>query len=182
MRTSNILNLIRYIYISHCSFNVGNASLFVCLHGYAVVCASCATKQTFSQCIIFLEVTLRLTVNCSYSGNRSLGPLSKSMWWSTFFYFIFFNVCTRHEAHRTQCTNTLSVKCRLIITDTKPFATVLGVRLHYRHFLDSHSLTHNITFRAGQENRMVRMKSPTLAKARWSANVLWHVHVLKQTL
>ena len=41
-RTSNILHLIRfiYIYISHSPFNVGNASLFVCLHGCAVACAS----------------------------------------------------------------------------------------------------------------------------------------------
>jgi len=36
------------MYISHSPFNVGNASLFVCLHGFAVACAPCATKQTCS--------------------------------------------------------------------------------------------------------------------------------------
>ena len=47
--------------ISHSPFNVGNASLFVCLHGYAVACASCATKQTFARCRLFFEGTLVLT-------------------------------------------------------------------------------------------------------------------------
>jgi len=30
----------------------------VCLHGYAIACAWCATKQTFAQCRILLEETL----------------------------------------------------------------------------------------------------------------------------
>ena len=60
-RTSNIVNLIRYIYISHSPFNTGNASLFLCLHGCAVACPSCATKQTFVKCRIILEGTLALT-------------------------------------------------------------------------------------------------------------------------
>jgi len=34
--TSNMLNLIPYTYISHSPFNVGNASLFMCLHGCAI--------------------------------------------------------------------------------------------------------------------------------------------------
>jgi len=45
-------------YISRSPFNAWNASLFACLHGCAVACASCATKQTFVQCRIFLEGTL----------------------------------------------------------------------------------------------------------------------------
>jgi len=43
--------------MSHRPFNVGNPSLFVYLHGCAVACASCATKQAFAQRIIFLEGT-----------------------------------------------------------------------------------------------------------------------------
>jgi len=44
----------------HSPFIVANASLFVylCLHGCAVACDSCATKQTFAQCIILLKGTL----------------------------------------------------------------------------------------------------------------------------
>jgi len=38
--------------------NAGNASLFVCLHGCAI---ACATKQALAQCRIFLERTLLLT-------------------------------------------------------------------------------------------------------------------------
>ena len=74
--TSNILNLIQYlhtyihiyiyIYISHSPCNVGNTSLFVCLHGCAVACTSCATKQTFAQCRIFLEETLLAIRNASF--------------------------------------------------------------------------------------------------------------------
>ena len=44
--------------ISHSPFNAGNASLFVCLHDWAIACTSCATKQTFAQCRIFLVGTL----------------------------------------------------------------------------------------------------------------------------
>jgi len=71
-RTSNILNLIRYmyIYISHSPFNVGNGSLVVCLHGCAVACASCATKQTFAQCRIFLEGTLPALIYCLISARE----------------------------------------------------------------------------------------------------------------
>jgi len=47
--------------ISHSHFNVGNVSLFVCLHDWAVACASCATKQTFARCRLFLEGTLQAT-------------------------------------------------------------------------------------------------------------------------
>jgi len=60
-RTSNVLNFNTvYIYISRSrhSFTVGSASLFACLHDCAIACASCATKQTFAQCRIFLEGTL----------------------------------------------------------------------------------------------------------------------------
>jgi len=46
-----------YIY-RYSPLNVENASLFVCLHGCAVACASCATKQTLAQSRIFLEGTL----------------------------------------------------------------------------------------------------------------------------
>jgi len=46
------------IYTAHSPFNARNDSLFACLHGCAVACASCATKQTFVQCRIFLEGTL----------------------------------------------------------------------------------------------------------------------------
>jgi len=53
-RTTNILNLIRYVYTSHSPFNVRNASLVAFLHGCAVAGASCATKQIFAQCRIFL--------------------------------------------------------------------------------------------------------------------------------
>ena len=51
--------------ISHSPFNAGNASLFVCLHGCPVACASCATKQTFAQCRIFLVGTLVATPSVS---------------------------------------------------------------------------------------------------------------------
>jgi len=54
--TSNIL--IRYIYTSHSPFNVRNASLVAFLHGCAVAGASCATKEIFAQCRIFLARTL----------------------------------------------------------------------------------------------------------------------------
>jgi len=53
---SRTANLIRYI--SHIPLKVGNASPVVCLHGWAVACASRATKQTFAQRSIFLEGTL----------------------------------------------------------------------------------------------------------------------------
>ena len=46
------------IYISHSSFNPGNASLFVRVHGCAVACTLCATKQTFAHGTIFSEGTL----------------------------------------------------------------------------------------------------------------------------
>ena len=49
------------VYISRNPFNNWNASLVVRLHGCAVAFASCATKQTFAQCRIFLERTLFLT-------------------------------------------------------------------------------------------------------------------------
>jgi len=55
-RTSNLIR-----YISHIPLKVGNASLFVCLHGCAVACASCAIKQTIAQCRFFLEGTLGVT-------------------------------------------------------------------------------------------------------------------------
>jgi len=42
----------------------GNASLFLCVHGCAAACVSCATKQTFAQCTIFLQGTLFLTFIC----------------------------------------------------------------------------------------------------------------------
>ena len=57
-RTSNILNLIRYIYTSHSPFNGRNASLVAFLHGCAVAGASCATKEIFAQCRFFLARTL----------------------------------------------------------------------------------------------------------------------------
>ena len=50
------------IYTWQSPFNVRNDSLFVCLHGCADACASCATKQTFAQCRIFLEGTLQPTL------------------------------------------------------------------------------------------------------------------------
>jgi len=56
-RICNIVNLIYGIYV-YTVFIVGNASLFLYLDGCAVACASCATKQTFARCRIFLEGTL----------------------------------------------------------------------------------------------------------------------------
>ena len=78
------------MYISYSPFNVGNTSLFVCLHGCAVACAPCATKQTLAQSRIFLEGTLILSLFpsqittavkcCRYQ--RNLGKLLQK--WLTF--------------------------------------------------------------------------------------------------